>query len=119
MLIVLTILVVCIQGGGLLLRSGGIRGPGMGFIAMIIAAGYLFSYMQAVIHTTAAEDKLIAAGKMAAPPRGQLSLEQFQARAARWYAAGADGVHLFNAGNREVLKTLGSVPAGKEAEPAK
>ena len=69
--------------------------------------------------TTAAEDKLIAAGKMAAPPRGQLSLEQFQARAARWYAAGADGVHLFNAGNREVLKTLGSVPAGKEAEPAK
>lgn len=59
--------------------------------------------------TTAAEDKLIAAGKMAPPRRGQLSLEQHQARAARWYAAGADGVHLFNVGNLAVMKTLGSV----------
>lgn len=59
--------------------------------------------------TTAAEDKLIAEGKMKPPSRDHLSLEQYQARAARWYAAGADGVHLFNEGNREVMKVLGSV----------
>lgn len=57
MLIVLTILVICIQGGGLMLGSGGVRGPALGFIAMILAAGYMFAYMQAVIHTTAAEDR--------------------------------------------------------------
>lgn len=57
MLIVLTVLFMCIQGGGLMLLSGGVRGPGMGFILMTLAAGYLFSYMQAIIHTTAAEDR--------------------------------------------------------------
>jgi hypothetical protein len=66
---------------------------------------------------TAAEDKLIAEGKMKAPPRGRLSLQQHQSRAARWYAAGADGVHLFNVGNPEVFKTLGSVePATSPSE---
>ena len=55
----------------------------------------------------------IAAGRMAEPPRGVLSTEQLQARAARWYAAGADGVHLFNVGNMAAMKTLGSVKAAK------
>lgn len=59
---------------------------------------------------TAAEDKLIAAGKLAAPKRDHLSLEQYQARAARWYAAGADGVHLFNENDHAVMQALGRVP---------
>ena len=63
--------------------------------------------------TTAKEDKLIAQGKMKAAARNSLSLEQYQSRAARWYAAGADGVHLFNEGNHNVMSVLGSVkPAG-------
>ncbi len=60
--------------------------------------------------TTAAEDKLIAEGKMEPKKRGILSSEQHHERAARWYAAGADGVHLFNLGDRSVLKTIGSAP---------
>ena len=64
---------------------------------------------------TAKEDNLIAEGKMKSPPRHSLTLEEYQARAARWYAAGADGVHLFNEGNRKVMSVLGSV---KAAEPA-
>jgi hypothetical protein len=65
---------------------------------------------------TAAEDKLVAEGKLAPPKRDHLTLEQYQARAARWYAAGADGVHLFNESNREVMSVLGSV---KAAGPSK
>ena len=64
---------------------------------------------------TAAEDKLIAAGKLVAPPRDSLTLEQYQARAARWYAAGADGVHLFNENNRAVMRALGTVPSAVPA----
>lgn len=60
---------------------------------------------------TPQEDKLIAEGKMKPPPSATLSLEQYQSRAARWYAAGADGVHLFNEGRREVMRVLGSVKA--------
>jgi hypothetical protein len=65
---------------------------------------------------TAAEDKLITEGKLAPPKRDHLTLEQYQARAARWYAAGADGVHLFNEGDRKVMSVLGSA---KVAAPAK
>lgn len=62
---------------------------------------------------TPQEDKLVAAGKMKQlPSRGSLTLEQYQTRAARWYAAGADGVHLFNGpGNKVVLSVLGTVKA--------
>ena len=63
--------------------------------------------------TTAAEDKLIAEGKMEPKKRGILSSAQHHERAARWYKAGADGVHLFNLGDRRVLKTIGSDP-GRE-----
>ena len=59
---------------------------------------------------TAAEDKLIKAGKMAAPQRDSLTLAQYQARATRWYAVGADGIHLFNENNRAVMRALGTVP---------
>ena len=31
------------------------------------------------------------------------------ARATRWYAAGADGVHFFNEGDRKVMSVLGNV----------
>ncbi len=58
---------------------------------------------------TPQEDKLIAEGKMKAPKREKLTLEQYQTRAARWYAAGADGVHLFNETDRKVMSVLGSV----------
>lgn len=62
---------------------------------------------------TPEEDKLIAEGKMKPPSGSSLSLEQYRVRAARWYAAGADGVHLFNEGRREVMRMLGNVkPAG-------
>lgn len=59
---------------------------------------------------TAAEDKLIAAGKMVAPKRDSLTLAQYQQRAARWYAAGADGIHLFNESDRTVMRALGTIP---------
>ncbi|MSU23063.1 MAG: hypothetical protein EXS32_04485 [Opitutus sp.] len=62
---------------------------------------------------TAAEDKLIAEGKMVAPTRASLLLTQYQARAARWFAAGADGIHLFNESNPTVLKALGTPPPAK------
>jgi len=58
---------------------------------------------------TAQEDKLIAEGKMKPPTCSRLSLEQYRARAAEWYAAGADGVHLFNEGDLAVMRVLGSV----------
>lgn len=57
--------------------------------------------------TTAQEDKLIAEGKMKPPPRSSLSLDQYRARAAKWYAMGADGIHLFNEGCTPVLRVLG------------
>jgi len=59
---------------------------------------------------TAAEDKLIAEGKMAAPKRDSLTIEQYHARAARWYAAGADGLHIFNEHDPVVMKALGNLP---------
>ncbi len=68
---------------------------------------------------TAAEDKLIAAGKMAAPESASLSLEHHQTRAACGYAAGADGIHLFNENNRGVMQTLGTVPAATPSSPRK
>lgn len=58
------------------------------------------------------EDALIAAGKMTAPERSLMTLERYQERAARWYAAGADGVHLFNESRPEILRALGTVPPG-------
>ena len=60
--------------------------------------------------TTAEEDKLIAAGKMKPNPRGILTSAQHHERAARWYKTGADGVHLFNLGDRSLLKRIGSAP---------
>ncbi len=53
-------------------------------------------------------DKLITEGKMKLKRRGILSSEQHHERAGRWYKAGADGLHLFNLGDRSVLKTIGN-----------
>lgn len=55
---------------------------------------------------TAEEDKLVAEGKMKPPARTVLSREQYQNRAVRWYAAGADGVHLFNEGQEKLMGVL-------------
>ena len=60
---------------------------------------------------TAEEDRLIAAGKMKPPPSTLLTREQYESRAVRWYAAGADGLHLFNETRRELLMGLGDVKA--------
>jgi len=58
---------------------------------------------------TAEEDKSIAEGKMKQPMRNRLSLDQYRVRAAKWYAAGADGIHLFNEGDLFVFRVLGNV----------
>jgi glycosyl hydrolase family 10 len=58
---------------------------------------------------TAEEDRLIAAGKLTLPPHVLLTREQYQTRAAKAYAAGAAGLHLFNDGRKEVFKGLGDV----------
>jgi hypothetical protein len=58
---------------------------------------------------TAEEDRLMAAGKLKPQPSTLLSREQYVARAARWYAAGADGVHLFNESRRAIMNGPGSV----------
>lgn len=57
---------------------------------------------------TAEEDRLIAAGKMKSVSSTLLSREQYVARAARWYSAGADGLHLFNETRKEMLSVLGN-----------
>jgi hypothetical protein len=59
---------------------------------------------------TAEEDRLIAAGKLQPPSSTLLSRGQYESRAARWYAAGADGLHLFNETRKEMFSGLGSVP---------
>lgn len=60
---------------------------------------------------TPKEDKLMAEGKMTTPSHTTMTLEMYQSRAARWYAAGADGVQLFNEGSHKVMSVLGSVKA--------
>lgn len=60
---------------------------------------------------TPAEDKAIAEGRMKPPARGTITLDQYKVRASKWYAAGADGIHLFNETRIEVMKKLGSVKA--------
>lgn len=53
---------------------------------------------------TAEEDRLIAAGKMKPAPSTLLTREQYDQRAAKVRAAGAQGVHLFNEGRKEMMK---------------
>jgi len=86
------------------LDAGALKAAGAGCAVLFGEEGITSGH-----DTTAAEDKLIAAGKLVKPPRGVLSLSQLQSRAVRWYAAGADGVHLFNVGNIEAMKTVGSL----------
>lgn len=62
---------------------------------------------------TAEEDRLVAAGKMKPPSGTVVSREQYEARAARWYAEGADGLHLFNETRKEIMSVLGNVKAAK------
>jgi len=87
------------------------------FVKMARGAGCAVYFGEEAITSghdrTPQEDKLIAAGKMKPPPSSHLSLDQYRTRAARWYAAGADGVHLFNEGDLAVMRALGSVEAVK------
>ncbi len=63
---------------------------------------------------TPKEDRLIAEGKVPKLVNTSMDLPMYQARAARWYAAGADGIQLFNERSHKVMSVLGSVkPASK------
>ncbi|MBI5768481.1 MAG: family 10 glycosylhydrolase [Verrucomicrobia bacterium] len=87
------------------------------FVAMAAGTGCAMLYAEEAILSghdrTAAEDRAIAAGQMAPPKRDRLSLADYRARAARWYAAGAHGLHLFNEADPAILRGLGSVEATK------
>jgi hypothetical protein len=61
---------------------------------------------------TAAEDRLIAAGKMQPVPNTNLTREQYQQRAVKWYAAGADGLHIFNEMKPAIIQGLGDAVPG-------
>jgi Glycosyl hydrolase-like 10 len=61
---------------------------------------------------TAEEDRLIAAGKMQPHKNLVLTREQYQQRAAMWYAAGSDGIHVFNQSSPAVLDGLGNATVG-------
>jgi hypothetical protein len=56
LLIAGTFIYVLLQVGQLMITHGGLRGKVMGAIITIFLTGYLFSYMQSIIHTTAVED---------------------------------------------------------------
>jgi hypothetical protein len=66
---------------------------------------------------TAAEDKAVAEGKIAAPQRDHLTLAQYRERATRWYAAGADGLHLFNEHDPAIFRGLAIGPAASSSSP--
>jgi hypothetical protein len=67
---------------------------------------------------TAAEDRLIAAGKMQPVPNTTLTREQYQQRAAKWYAAGVDGLHIFNEMKPAIIRGLGdATPAATIRQP--
>ena len=62
---------------------------------------------------TAEEDRLIAEGKLQPVASTLLTREQYETRAAKAYAAGADGLHLFNEIRPAMFNGLGTVnPAG-------
>ena len=92
------------------------------FVALARGHGCAVLFAEEAILTghdrTAAEDKLIAAGTMIAPPRSSLTVDQYRARAARWYAAGADGLHIFNESDPQILRGLGApAPAVPSTPP--
>jgi hypothetical protein len=61
---------------------------------------------------TPEEDRALAGGKKVDVSRRKLSVPEYLERALRWYAQGADGVHIFNdQHNYEVLKVLGDPEA--------
>jgi hypothetical protein len=70
------------------------------FVAMAAGTRCAIYYGEEAILTghdlTAKEDRMIAEGKMAPPKRNNLSEDDYRARAAKWQAMGAAGVHLFN-----------------------
>ncbi len=91
------------------------------FVALARGRGCAVLFGEEAITTghdlTAAEDKLVAAGKMPAPKRGQLTLDQYRERATRWFAAGADGLHLFNENDPAILRGLATVTAAPPVSP--
>jgi len=84
------------------------------FVAMARAHGvHVFASEEATLSghdLTPEEDRAIAEGKMKPPPRACLTVEQYVERARRWYAQGADGVHIFNdQHNYKAFKALGEL----------
>ena len=60
--------------------------------------------------------RLIAAGKMQPVPNTILTREQYQQRAAKWYAAGADGLHIFNEMKPAIIQGLGDAGPSASAK---
>jgi hypothetical protein len=61
-------------------------------------------------------DEGVGKGAKTKPPRGRpLSLEEYHARARKWYGQGAAGVHTFNEGRVEVFRTLGDPKATRDS----
>ena len=91
------------------------------FVAMARGTGCAVLFGEEAITTghdlTAKEDREVAAGKMKEPVRDRLTLAQYRERATRWYAAGADGVHLFNENDRAIMRALGTARATNTNAP--
>lgn len=66
---------------------------------------------------TAAEDKAIAEGMPAPPKRDHLTLDDYRTRAAKWYAAGADGLHLFNEHDPAIFRGLSQSASTPDQKP--
>ena len=85
------------------------------FVKMAAGKGCLvFASEEACVEGRDPQPSDEGAGKGAKtkPPRSrQLSLEEYCARARKWYAQGAAGVHTFNEGRVEVFRTLGDAAA--------
>lgn len=82
------------------------------FVAMARGTGCAVLFGEEAITSghdlTAKEDRDVAAGKMKEPVRDRLTPAKYRERATRWYAAGADGVHLFNESDRAIMRLLGT-----------
>ncbi len=85
------------------------------FVAMAAGTGCAVYFGEEALTSghdlTAKEDRLLAAGAIARPRRGRLTTGQYAERAAKWYAMGADGVHLFNTHAAEDIRAAAGRPA--------
>lgn len=88
------------------------------FVKMAAEKGCLvFASEEACVEGRDPQPSDEGAGKVSKtkPPRSrQLSLEEYCARARKWYGQGAAGVHTFNEGRVEVFRTLGDAKVTRD-----